>query len=294
MNPTLVPTALPTANPTCKPTSAPSMIPTVNPSAVPTAMPTSRKPSAAPTAKPSSLPSMAPTYVLYDCRSSCQLFYNGTSGVAIGAGKKLGDVKLPYNFRLQFDVYTATTPGAGETLNVIQFYDDYGAVPYLDISMNQDGYALVWFSGTGYPDISVSMMPPTDSDYATVFLTYENSMLSAFSTAMPNLNAAGLGFAMVSFPPLESLAARTMSLYASAPNNLGTTVGGRIRNLIVEGKCVSASLLQRDMCLLCAYATTLFRADTRVFPGARCSAHLLSHAGTNRRTHHGAYAATLH
>jgi hypothetical protein len=237
---------------------------------------------------------VAPTYVLYDCRSSCQLFYNGTSGVAIGAGKKLGDFKLPYNFRLQFDVYTATTPGAGETLNVIQFYDDYGAVPYLDISMNQDGYALVWFSGTGYPDISASMMPPTDSDYATVFLTYQNSMLSAFSTALPNLNAASLGFAMVSSPPLESVAARTMSLYASAPNNLGTTVGGRIRNLIVEGRCVSASLLQRDMCLLCAYATTLFRADARAFPGARCSAHLLSHGGTNRRTHLGAYAATLH
>jgi hypothetical protein len=211
-------------------------MPTLPPTVSPTAMPTSRKPSAAPTAKPSSLPSVAPTYVLYDCRSSCQLLNDGTSSVAIGAGKKLGDFKLPYNFRLQFDVYTAATPGAGETLNVIQFYDDYGAVPYLDISVNQDGYALVWFSGAAYPEVSVSMMPSADSDYATIFLAYEDGALSAVSTAMPNLNAASLGFATVSSPPLASVAARTMSLYASAPNALDTTVGGRIRNLIIEGK----------------------------------------------------------
>jgi hypothetical protein len=164
-----------------------------------------------------------------DCRSACILLNNAS--VPIATGSIVQEIQISSNFWFQFNVKIPALASAGTVRNIVDVRDKTSDAQLFKVGITETNNIRLEYGGVVYLTQGPQLVANYATSYTTLLVSHTNGILSAWSSSSPT----AVDNRVLTTAPVDTTG-RTYYVYASGPDAVNPSAGGRISTFYIHGK----------------------------------------------------------
>lgn len=185
-----------------------------------------------PTVDPTRAPTANPSFNEIDCTTSCSFLTGGASDT-IQAGNIIAQVKLPLNYKIEFEIIVSAKGSGSEVRNILDVRDkDSGlSLHRIGLPSSSNDNTRAEYNGVFLDLYGPSINAAFTTTYTSCFIAYNSGEAVSWTSEVPGWYQRD----PVTNP--VSTAGKSYYLYASGPFDAANpSAGGTIRNIYITCK----------------------------------------------------------